>query len=295
MSTPTPLQAGATADAKADAKTAAKIDAKIDARADARFWHAVVCPTLAVAGFQLGRLLSRQRLLLAALGVVFPAAVMLAVRRTAAEGLDRDLAVTMIYALVPEAVCMLGLLVTMCPAVADELERGTWIHVAVRPGGRRALLVGTYLAAVIWTSTVAILAALLALLVARVPQPLPLFCMLSTLVVVSTLGRAALFALPAVIMPKRALVASVAVGLLVEYLAGFIPAVINQATVSLRLRSLLVAWMGWRQRLPVEMQLLIDPQPVWVQIAAVVILAAVLLLVAVKILDYRQFPPSEEI
>jgi hypothetical protein len=87
----------------------------------------------------------------------------------------------------------------------------------------------------------------------------------------------------------------VAVGLLVEYLAGFIPAVINQATVSLRLRSLLVAWMGWQQRLPVEMQLLIDPQPVWVQIAAVVILAAVLLLAAVKILDYRQFPPSEEI
>ena len=40
----------------------------------------------------------------------------------------------MIYALIPEALCVLGLLVTMCPVVADELERGTWIHVAVRPG-----------------------------------------------------------------------------------------------------------------------------------------------------------------
>ena len=264
-------------------------------RAEASFLHAVLAPTLAVVSFQLGRLLSRQRLLLAGLGVIFPAAVMMAVRRTAAAGFDRDLAVTMIYALVPEAVCMLGLLVTMCPAVADELERGTWIHVAVRPGGRRALLVGTYLAAVIWTSTVAILAACLAVLVARVPRPLPLVGMMAALVVLSAIGRAALFALPAVILPKRALVASVAVALVVEYLAGFIPAVVNQATVSLRLRSLLVEWMGWRQRLPVEMQLLIDPQPAWVQIAAVVALAAVLLVAAVKILDFRQFPPSVEI
>jgi hypothetical protein len=30
----------------------------------------------------------------------------------------------LLYALVPEMLCMLGLLVTMCPVVADELERG---------------------------------------------------------------------------------------------------------------------------------------------------------------------------
>lgn len=251
--------------------------------------------TLAVAGFQIGRLLSRQRLLLAGLGAIFPAAVMLAVRRTAPAGLDRDLAVTMIFALVPEAVCMLGLLVTMCPAVADELERGTWVHVAVRPRGRRSLLLGTYLAAVAWTSTVAILAAALAVLAAGIARPLPLVVLFAGLVVLSTLGRAALFAVPAVVLPKRALVASVAVALTVEYLAGFIPAVVNQLTVSLRLRSLLVEWMGWRRQLPVEMRLLVDPAPAWVQAAAVVVLAVVLLVAAVKILESRQFPPSVEI
>ena len=262
---------------------------------DRSWWPGEIGAALAVTGFQLGRMVSRQRLLLAGLGVIFPAAVMLAVRRTAALGLDRDLAVAMIYALVPEAVCMLGLLVTMCPAVADELERGTWIHLAVRPGGRRALLVGTYLAAVIWTSTVAILAAALAVFVAGVTKPVPLVCMLGALVLLSSVGRAALFALPAVILPKRALVASVGVALVVEYLAGFIPAVVNQATVSLRLRSLLVSWMNWRRQLPIEIQLLIDPQPAWVQISAIFALAAVLLVVAVKILEYRQFPPSVEI
>jgi len=264
-------------------------------RFDASPWAAAVGSVLAVAMFQIRRLLSWQRLLLAGLGVVFPAAVMMAVRRTARTGLDDDLAVLMLYALVPEAVCMLGLLVTMCPAVADELERGTWVHVAVRPGGRRALLLGTYLAAVAWTGAVALLAAFLALAIMQVPQPLHLAGIFAGLVALSTLGRAALFSLPAVIMPKRALVASVAAALVVEYLAGFLPAVVNQATVSLRLRSLLVAWMQWRQRLPPEMQMLVDPQPPWVQIAAVAVLSVVLVTVAAVILEFRQFPPSDEI
>ncbi|MFM8892258.1 MAG: hypothetical protein ACKOTB_11680 [Planctomycetia bacterium] len=255
----------------------------------------MVGPTLAVARFQLGRLVSRPRLLLAAVGAVFPAAVMLAVRRTVADGLDRDLAVIMIDALVVEVVCMLGLLVTICPVVADELERGTWVHVAVRPRGRRALLLGTYLAAVAWAGGVALVAAILAVMAAGVDRPLPLIGMFAALTTLSVVGRAALFALPAVILPKRALVASVVVALVVEYLAGFIPAIVNQATVSLRLRSLLVVWMGWKQRLPVEVQLLVDPQPPWMQIGAVGVLAAVLLFVAATILDYRQFPPSTEI
>jgi hypothetical protein len=114
-------------------------------------------------------------------------------------------------------------------------------------------------------------------------------------VLISCVGRAALFALPAVIMPKRALVASVGVALVVEYLAGVIPAIVNQATVSLRLRSLLVAWMGWERKLPTEVQLLVDTQPAWVHLLAVGVLVAVLLTVAVAILERRQFPPSDEV
>jgi len=248
---------------------------------------------LAVAGFQLRRLLAPQRLIMAALAAGFPAAVLLAVRRIAGD-IDRDFVVVLLYALVPEALCMLGLLVTMCPVVADELERSTWQHVAVRPGGRRSLLMGTFLAAVVWTSSVALFALALSLLAAGLPGSERLAAVFAALILVSCVGRAALFALPAVIVPKRALVASVVAALLIEYLAGFLPAVVNQLTVSLRLRSLLVRWMGWERALPPELQLLVDSQPAWVQIAAVGGLAATLLVAAVVILDRRQFPPAEE-
>ena len=189
---------------------------------------------------------------------------------------------------------MLGLLVTMCPLVADELERGTWQHVAVRPGGRRSLLVGTYLAAVVWTGGVAMLALVLTLLAAGVAGGLRLAAVLGGLVLVSCCGRAALFALPAVIVPKRALVASVAAAIMVEYLAGFLPALVNQFTVSLRLRSLLVHWMGWSTSLPPDLRLLVDPQPPLVQLASVAALTFALLGAAGLILAWRQFPPAEE-
>jgi len=253
----------------------------------------LLAAVMAVAGFQLRRLFTLPRLAIAALGVLFPAAVLLAVRTTLSGSMDGTV-VVILYALIPEAVCMLGLLVTMCPAVADELERGTWAHIAVRPHGRRALLLGTFVAAVAWTAAVAILALCLALATSGIAHPWRRFPLFAALVGLSCLGRAALFALPAVIVPKRALVASVGVAIVVEYLAGFLPAVVNQLTVSLRLRSLLVQGMGWGRQMPADMQLLIDPNPAWVQCGAVVLLAGVLLGASVLILDRRQFPPSEE-
>ena len=220
----------------------------------------------AVARFQLRRLVTPQRLTLGLVGAAFPAALVLAVRRIEPE-IDRNVLVALIYALIPEAVCMLGLLVSMCPAVADELERGTWPHVVVRPRGRRSLLVGTFIAAVAWTAGIAMVALALALAAAGLG---------------GSPGLAAMF------------VASVGVAVVVEYLAGFLPAVVNQLTVSLRLRSMLVDWMAWRRVLPAEFRLIIDDRPPWMQIAALLLLAATLLVVATLILERRQFPPSAE-
>ncbi len=252
-------------------------------------WFAAI---RAVTGFQLNRLMTRPRLAMGLVGALFPAAVMFAVIRTAP--INRDMTVAMIYVLIPEALCVLGLLVTMCPVVADELERGTWIHVAVRPGGRQSLLLGTFAAAVIWTGGVSLVALMLTLLISQPTQPIGLVVMFTVLIGMSCVGRAALFALPAVILPKRALIASVGVALVVEYFAGLLPAVVNQVTVSLRLRSLLVEWMEWRNDLPIEMTLFVDDYSAPVQILAVCILVFILLTTAGFILNRRQFPPSVE-
>lgn len=249
---------------------------------------------VAVARFQLARLLTPARLVLALLGAIFPVAVMAAAVNAMGQQLPRTAGALMLFALVPEVVCMLGLLMTMSPAVSDELERGTWAHVAVRPGGRRALLLGTWLAAVTWTAGVALLALLFVLRADLIQGAQNVAGTFAALVLLSTVGRAALFALPAVIVPKKALVASVGVAVLVEVLAGLIPAVVNQFTVSLRLRTLLVAWMGWQREMPAELHMIIDPYRPWWQVTSVLGLTVLYLAVACAILEWRQFPPSEE-
>ncbi len=250
---------------------------------------------LSVAAFQLRRLITLPRLAMALLGIIFPAAVMLAAGRASRGQIDPDLAVVLLYVLIPEGICLLGLLVTMSPVISDELERGTWVHVTVRPSGRVSLLLGTYLASVLWTGSVALTALGASLLVSNVWNPKEVASVFSGLILLSCVGRAALFSLPAVILPKRALVASVGVAIVVEYLAGLLPAVVNQLTISLRIRTLLVEWMDWRRQLPVEVQLLVDLKPAWVQVCAIFILSAVFLTAALFILERRQFPPSEEV
>ena len=250
---------------------------------------------LSVLVFQLRRLTTLPRLAMAFLGVIFPAAVMLAAGRASRGQIDPDLAVVLLYVLIPEGICLLGLLVTMSPVISDELERGTWVHVTVRPAGRASLLLGTYLASVVWTGGVALTALGASLLVSTVWNPKEVAVVFSGLILLSCIGRAALFSLPAVILPKRALVASVGVAIVVEYLAGLLPAVVNQLTISLRVRTLLVEWMDWRRQLPVEIQLLVDLKPAWVQVCAIFILSVVFLVVALFILERRQFPPSEEV
>ena len=249
---------------------------------------------VAVARFQLARLLTPARLVMALAGATFPVAVMAAAVNAGGEQLSRQAGALMLFALVPEVVCMLGLLVTMSPAVSDELERGTWAHVAVRPGGRRSLLLGTWLAAVTWTASVALLALGLVLWAGVIRGGQNLAGTFAALVLLSAMGRGALFALPAVIVPKKALVASVGVAFLVEVLAGLIPAVVNQFTVALRLRTLLVAWMGWQRDMSAELQLIIDPYRPWWQVTSVLGLTVLFLAIACAILEWRQFPPSEE-
>lgn len=248
----------------------------------------------AVAGFQLARLLTPPRLALAAIGIVFPTAVLAAAVNGIGTSIEPRLGFPMLYLLIPEMVCMLGLLVTMSPLVADELERGTWVHVAVRPGGRRGLLLGTWLASVIWSGAVALAALGLAILSDCIEGGSRVAGSFAVLILLSCMGRAALFALPAVIVPKRALVATVGVALVIEYFAGLIPAVVNQFTVSLRLRTLLVTWTGLRREIPSEFQLLVDINRPWYQVCAVLVLTTVFLAIAWAILEWRQFPPSDE-
>ena len=66
---------------------------------------------------------------------------------------------SILFGLVPMLISMLGTFLWTTPAVSAELERQSWVYLAVRPHGRTAVLLGKYLAAIAWVLPATLVAA----------------------------------------------------------------------------------------------------------------------------------------
>ncbi|HHK41280.1 MAG TPA: hypothetical protein ENJ50_02580 [Planctomycetaceae bacterium] len=196
---------------------------------------------------------------------------------------------SVIFVLVVEVTCLLGLLLWGAPLIQSELESNSWIYLAVRPRGRIHLLLGKYVNAVTWV----FLAALTAISITapfvwmvRVGQ---FWTVIVTLAFLSSLSYGALYVLMAVIFPKRAMVFAVAYTLIFEGLVSLVPATVNRLTIQYRLRSLLFRWMDWYERIPEDARILLSKAPAWQNVGFLLGLTALLLGAAVVIIQYREY------
>ena len=204
-----------------------------------------------------------------------PVVIMALMRFSGAEPPIEAIAVTL-FGLVPMVVCMLGVFLWATPAVSAEVERESWVYLAVRPHGAMAILLGKYLVAVSWTVPAAIAGLTIAVLVApdggslqqrdflRQSQPglspaivesdtdvepttkvtrLAIWMTHSRLAVLSAIAYGAVYALIGVLFVKRAMVVAVFYTLIFEIAVAMIPAMINKFTIQYRLRSLGMNWL----------------------------------------------------
>lgn len=80
----------------------------------------------------------------------FPVFIVALIRFTAYQNPPITTWTWLFFALIPMLVSMLGTLLCTTPAISAELERRSWVYLAVRPYGGTAVLLGKYLAAVTW-------------------------------------------------------------------------------------------------------------------------------------------------
>ena len=73
--------------------------------------------------------------------VMFPVALMTVLRLTVPVN-DVEPWGLALYFLVPEVVCLLGLLLWATPVISTEIEGQTWIYLAMRQSGRTTVLLG---------------------------------------------------------------------------------------------------------------------------------------------------------
>ncbi|MCE2786070.1 MAG: hypothetical protein LW699_14455 [Pirellula sp.] len=207
----------------------------------------------------------------------------------------------LVYLLIPQVMTMLGMLVLASPIVHSELEGQTWIYALVRHAGRRSLLLGKYLVAVLWTSTAGILAVSLATPFLPLQNPAQLWLTASLLCLLASLAYGALFALIGVVMQKRVMVISFVYALVAEGVLAWIPAVINQFTIAYRLRSILFRWLDlsvdeYFPNMGLARNAMVAQDPSgWVQVAWVLLISGILLGLALWLVETIQYSFQSEL
>jgi ABC-type transport system involved in multi-copper enzyme maturation permease subunit len=247
----------------------------------------------AVFAFECRRAVSWSRGLVMLGLASFPAAILWLVRHQG--GLpDRPEAWSVVlFALIPEVVCLLGLLLWVTPLVQTEVEGKTWPYLVVRPAGKLPVLLGKYAAGVVWSMLTGWLALTLALRVlAPLEQELHAWKVIGTLVALSCVAYGALFALLGVVFLRRGMIFAVAYTLL-EFAVRWIPAMVKQLTVQYHLQGLLVRWMHWGDGNP-EMEAVFGNAAPWQHVLVLLGYAVFLLAVAAAILRRRELAAATD-
>ena len=208
----------------------------------------------------------------------------------------RQLCTWLLFALIPMLVSMLGTLLWTTPAVSAELERRSWVYLAVRPHGPVAVLLGKYFAGITWVIPPALNTLALALPMTSSGDASRIGWAMVRLIALSAPAYAAVYLLLGVLFPRRAMVVAVAYTLIFELVVSFVPAVINKMTIQYRLRGLTVSWCDLK--LPVEFQsealAFVGNEPVWQHVLILIGMTIFLLIAAVITLRLREFATSME-
>lgn len=186
--------------------------------------------------------------------VAFPIGISTLVR-TVPGDVPREPWSLFLFALLPMLVSVLGMFLWTAPAVSAELERESWIYLAIRPGGRTAVLLGKYLAALCWTLPAALLSMTICVFIASPEMSrfsvsgtvdgspgLILWFTLARLICFSCPAYGAVYLLLGTIFTKRSMVIAVIYTLIFELAVAMVPAIINKFTIQFRLRALLISW-----------------------------------------------------
>jgi ABC-type transport system involved in multi-copper enzyme maturation permease subunit len=210
---------------------------------------------LAVVQFEWRRALTTPRMLwwagLALFPVFIVTMVQLALSKAASQGFHRpprEVFTLLLFGLIPMLVSMLGTFLWTAPAVSAELERQSWVYLAIRPHGGTAVLLGKFVATLAWVLPAALAGLSLAVVIAwwgnhwSVDEAWDVWWTITRLTSLSCPAYAAVYLVIGVLFPKRAMVISFAYTLVFELLVSFVPAVINKLTVQYRLQALLGNW-----------------------------------------------------
>ena len=199
----------------------------------------------------------------------------------------------MLYFLIPEVACLLGLLLWATPAISTEVEGQTWIYLAMRRSGRSLILVGKYLTAVLWSFSAACVSATTCVIIMGPAGGFRLWAVMCLLSLLSCFAHASLYVLIGTIFFRRTMVTAVFYTLFIEYGLSLIPALANKLTINYRLRGLLAEWMDW-ERARTTSENIFGREPAWTHLLVLFAITISLLGAALFRLARAELPTQQD-
>lgn len=199
------------------------------------------------------------------------------------------------FVLLPEIATILGMLLWATPIVNAEIEGHTWIYAVVRPQGRKSMLLGKALMAILWTTTCTCTAVSIAIPFVGFANPLRVWGAMVFLCFLSAIAHGVLFSVIGLLIQRRGMVFAFFYAAVVEGVLGWIPAVINKFTIAYRIRSLMAQWLEIPfNRFSGTTELVSDGVSAWVHIACLLGASAVLMVFAVWRVQSAQYVGKQE-
>ncbi len=199
----------------------------------------------------------------------------------------------MLYFLIPEVVCLLGLLLWATPVISTEIEGQTWIYLALRRSGRSLVLLGKYLTAVLWSVSAALVSISICVVVMGPAGGWKVWWVMCVLSVLSCFAHASLYVLIGTVFFRRTMVAAVFYTMAVEYGLALVPAVANKLTINYRLRGLLADWTQWRGARSIAEDVL-GSESTSTHLFALAVISGILLAIAVLRLSRAELPTQQD-
>jgi len=251
-----------------------------------------VALALDVVKFELQRSLTIGRIAIWIILTMFPVALMTVLRINVADT-DPEPWGLILYFLVPEVICLLGLLLWATPVLSTEIEGQTWIYLAMRQSGRGMVIVGKYLTAVLWSLSAALVSTTMCIAVMGPVGGLKLWLVMSILCVLSAFAHASLYVLIGTFFFRRTMVTAVFYTLAIEYGLSLVPALANKLTINYRLRGLLADWMDWEKARSVA-ENVFGSEPAFVHVGILAAMSVLLLGIAMIRIARSEFPTQQE-
>jgi ABC-type transport system involved in multi-copper enzyme maturation permease subunit len=211
------------------------------------------------------------------------------------ETLPEEFWMGLSFALVPMLVSMLGTFLWATPVVSAELERKSWVYLAVRPQGTINVLIGKYLVSTTWALSAALVGLCAAIVVMPAGDGERIGWVVGRITLLSCPAYAALYLLLGTLFPKRSMVIAVAYTLVFELIISIVPAIINTLTVQYRIRTLLFLWGDMKPDPDMNalMAFIGDP-PAWEHVVVLVAYTLVVLAASIGVVRSREFSAAEE-